>query len=175
MKWELAHGNSLCPLNSNFFGLQSYIYLWTETKPIRRCTIQFVIAQVVDDQIRFHPPRQITRPHMCSASYYPPLRWRHRPAIPRDNIDINTALLPHIKHNTATEMFQKPLIIGKMKVFSVIVLGVFALGVVTFKSVASLPKLKPTAAAAYDWHQFLPEGKPLDFTLLSTVSVHVAK
>ncbi|XP_021941334.1 uncharacterized protein LOC110840545 isoform X1 [Zootermopsis nevadensis] len=46
-----------------------------------------------------------------------------------------------------------------MKVFSVIVLGVFALGVVTFKSVASLPKLKPTAAAAYDWHQFLPEAQ----------------
>jgi hypothetical protein len=46
-----------------------------------------------------------------------------------------------------------------MKVLSVIALGVFALGVITFKSVASLPKLKPTAAAPFNWQQFLPQGK----------------
>jgi hypothetical protein len=57
-------------------------------------------------------------------------------------------------------MFQKkPLIIRNMKVLSVVALGVFALGVVTFKSVASLPKLKPAAGSAYNWQQFLPGGK----------------
>ncbi|PSN55942.1 hypothetical protein C0J52_00453 [Blattella germanica] len=55
-------------------------------------------------------------------------------------------------------MFQtKAIIHGKMKVLSVIALGVFALGVVTFKSVTSLPKLKPTPAP-FDWTQFLPGG-----------------
>ncbi|XP_069671973.1 uncharacterized protein [Periplaneta americana] len=54
-------------------------------------------------------------------------------------------------------MFQKKaLIIGNMKVLSVIALGVFALGVITFRSVTSLPKIKPTAAAPFNWQQFLP-------------------
>jgi len=46
-----------------------------------------------------------------------------------------------------------------MKVLSAIALGVFALCVITFKSVASRPKLKPTAVTPFDWQQFLPGGK----------------
>jgi hypothetical protein len=53
-----------------------------------------------------------------------------------------------------------------MKVLSVIALGVFALGVVTFKSVASLPKLKAAAAATpFNWQQFLPGGKVFNFSV----------
>jgi hypothetical protein len=52
-----------------------------------------------------------------------------------------------------------------MKVLSVIVLGVVALGVVTFKSVASLPKLKPAAGTPFDWQQFLPGGKIFNFSV----------
>jgi hypothetical protein len=87
-----------------------------------------------------------------------------RSAVTRDKSNISIALLPHIKQNDTTDMFQKkPIIIGKMKVLSVIALGVFALGVITFKSVASLPKLKPTAATTFDWQQFLPGGKLYQF------------
>ena len=61
-------------------------------------------------------------------------------------------------------MFQrKPLIVRNMKVLSVIALGVFALGVITFRSVASLPKLKSAAATPFDWQQFLPGGKIFNF------------
>jgi len=63
-------------------------------------------------------------------------------------------------------MFQrKSLIIRNMKVLSVIALGVFALGVVTFKSVASLPKLKSAPGTPFDWHQFLPGGKIFNFSV----------
>jgi hypothetical protein len=116
--------------------------------------------------------RDRSQDHTCVRGLIIPFPRRAQPAIPRDNSNINTALLPHIKQNNATEMFQKkPLIIGNMKVLSVIALGVCSLGVVTFKSVASLPKLKPTTAAAYNWQQFLPGGKLLNFTSLLTVSV----
>jgi hypothetical protein len=52
-----------------------------------------------------------------------------------------------------------------MKVLSLIALGVFALGVVTFKSVASLPKLKTATATPFDWQQFLPGGKNFNFSV----------
>jgi hypothetical protein len=65
-------------------------------------------------------------------------------------------------------MFQKkPLIVANMKVLSVIALSVLALGVVTFRSVTSLPKLKPTATAPFNWQQFLPQGKSSTFCLVS--------
>ncbi|KAJ9576013.1 hypothetical protein L9F63_007113 [Diploptera punctata] len=55
-------------------------------------------------------------------------------------------------------MFQKKaLVIRNMKVLSFILLGVFALGIVTFQSVTSLPKLKATPAP-FNWQQFLPGG-----------------
>ncbi|PNF16386.1 hypothetical protein B7P43_G10494 [Cryptotermes secundus] len=57
-------------------------------------------------------------------------------------------------------MFQKtPLISRNMKVLSVIALGVFALSVIAFRNVATLPKLKSTAAAPFDWQQFLPQAQ----------------
>jgi hypothetical protein len=52
-----------------------------------------------------------------------------------------------------------------MKVLSLIELGVFALSVITFRNVAALPKLKPAAAAPFDWQQFLPQGKIITFCL----------
>ena len=116
-------------------------------------------------QIPFHPSIQITRSDMWSASYCPLHPRGTRSAIPRDKSNITIALSSHIKQND-TKMFQrKSLIIRNMKVLSLIAFGVFALGVVTFKSVASLPKLKSAAGTPFDWQQFLPGGKIFNFSV----------
>ena len=52
-----------------------------------------------------------------------------------------------------------------MKVLSIIALGVLALGVVTFKSVASFPKMKSAPGTPFDWQQFLPGGKIFNFSV----------
>lgn len=116
-------------------------------------------------QIPFHPPTQITRSDMWSASYCPLHPRGTRSAIPRDKSNIAIALSSHIKQNDTKMLQRKSLIIRNMKVLSVIALGVFALGVVTFKSVASLPKLKSAPGTPFDWQQFLPGGKIFNFSV----------
>jgi hypothetical protein len=72
-------------------------------------------------------------------------------------------------------MFQKsPLITGNMKVLSVIALGVFALSVITFRNVATLPKLKSTAETPFNWQQFLPQGMISKFGLLLYLLLPIA-
>lgn len=134
--------------------------------PIPTCVTQSSICTGGrHNQIPFHPSIQITRSDIWSASYCPLHPRGTRPAIPRDKSNITLALSSHIKQND-TKMFQrKSLIIRNMKVLSVIALGVFALGVVTFKSVASLPKLKSAAGTPFDWQQFLPGGKIFNFSV----------
>ena len=103
---------------------------------------------------------------------------RTRSAIPRDESNIIIDFSSHIKQND-TMMFQrKSLIIRNMKVLSVIALAVLALGVVTFKSVASLPKLKSAPGTPFDWQKFLPGGKIFQFqcvlfSFLSSLSLYV--
>ena len=68
-------------------------------------------------------------------------------------------------------MFQKKaLIVGNMKVLSLILLGACALGIVTFKCVTSLPRVK-TTPAPFNWQQYLPPdyiapGKSQNYYLL---------
>ena len=150
----------------NTSGLFGDILLLCEMDPIPTCVTQSSICTGGrHNQIPFHPSIQITRSDIWSASYCPLHPRGTRPAIPRDKSNITLALSSHIKQND-TKMFQrKSLIIRNMKVLSVIALGVFALGVVTFKSVASLPKLKSAAGTPFDWQQFLPGGKIFNFSV----------
>jgi len=148
---------------SRLFGDTS---LLCETDSVPTCMTHFSICTGGRHyQIPFHPSTEVTRSDMWSASYCPLPPRGSWSATPRDRSKITIAFSSHIKQND-TMMFQrKSLIIRNMKVLSVIALGVFALGVVTFRSVASLPKLKSAPGTPFDWQQFLPGGKIFNFSV----------